>query len=86
MDPLTIAIISEGIRLGASAIGSAKDKKLRKKLSKERKRQTESDLLNQSLSQSAENEEEGMRSSRRLGKRRTEALRNTAASVRGALV
>jgi hypothetical protein len=86
IDPVTLAIIAEGINLGVQAIGSAKNRKIEKKSRKENRKQTESDLLNASLEQGVENEEKSLKSSRKLGKGRAQALRNTAATVRGALL
>lgn len=89
MDPATLAIIgavAAGANLGSQAIGSVKAKKLRKKAAKEAKRQTEEDLLNAHLNRAYQNEEQGIRSSHRLSQRRSEALKNTAANVRGALL
>ena len=85
MDPITLAIIAEGINLGVEAIGSIRKRKLHAKQMKQNRELTDQELLSDSLDRSQQNEERGLRSSRKLGHRRSEALRNTAASLRGAL-
>lgn len=85
LDPVTLAIISEGINLGVEAIGGMKKRKLQEKQSKNRRKAIDEELLNDSLDRSLANEERRLRSSRRLGHRKAEALRSTAASLRGAL-
>lgn len=83
MDPVSIAtLIATALSLGSKAIGAGKEKKLQKKSAKEEAKQRQSDLLNLSLNQSAENEAEGIRSSHKLGRRRADALKNTASQVR----
>ena len=85
IDPITLAIIAEGINLGVEAIGGHRKRKLHEKQMKQQRELTNQELLSDSLDRSAQNEERGLRSSRKIGHRRAEALRNTAASLRGAL-
>lgn len=85
IDPVTLAIIAAGIKLGSHAIGAYKENKLNKKKNKEMQRQNDEDVLNSLRNKSYENEEQGAKSSQKLSKRRSESLRNTAASVRGSL-
>jgi hypothetical protein len=85
INPVTLAIIEQGIKLGSEAIGAYKNRKLHKKELKEEKKQTKADLLNSIRNKSIESEAEGIRSSHNLSKKRSEALRNTAATVRGSL-
>lgn len=85
LDPVTLAIIAEGINLGVEAIGGMKKRKLQEKQSKNRRKAVNQELLSDSIDRSVANEERGLRSSRRLGHRKSEALRSTAASLRGSL-
>lgn len=85
IDALTLALIAEGIKVGSEAIGSYKNRKLNKKIMKEEKKQTKADLLNSIRNKELESESQGIRSSHNLSKKRSEALRNTAAAVRGSL-
>lgn len=85
MHPATLAIMA-GAAAASAAIGGYKNKRLQKKQSKEMKKQTEADLQNAQLNKSYETEAQGVRSSKKLGRRRSDAMKNTAASVRGALL
>lgn len=88
MDPATAIIVATAIASaaqgGGAAFGASKQKKADKKASKEMKRSTYADLINDSLQRQAELEGQRYSSRANVGKRRNQALLDTAASVREA--
>lgn len=88
MDPGTAMMLAAAVQAafegGGSALGAKRQKKADKAASKEMKRATYADLLDDTRQRQAELEGQRYTSRSDIGKRRNQALMNTAASVREA--
>lgn len=81
MDPATAMIIYSAISSGAKA-GS--DYLSSKRNAKEKKRETRASVLHESLQRSAEDEAHRLKENRRLSKRKSQSMQDTADLVRRA--
>ena len=88
IDPGTAMLIATAVATaakgGADYLGARKEKKAGARRAKETERETRAGLYQDALQRSAELEAQRLGSSRRIGKRQSQSMQDTADLLRGA--